>query len=309
MISIVVPVFNEENNVVLLYDKIVLVMGKMGVSFEVIFSDNSSTDGTVAKLKTLPKVKIILLSRNYGQTSNLDAAIHEAKGDIVITMDGDLQNDPSDIPNLVAKISEGFDVVSGWRVERNDTIGRRLLSKSANWLAGAVTGLKLKDSACAIKAYRSEVLKDVHLYGEMHVFLPAYLYMRGAKVCEIPVKHHARKYGMSKHNFMKAVKDISDLLTIRFLASMNGRPLVFFGGIGVVSIILGFIVFVISVYLKLASIRNFGQTPLPILAVFFVLSGIIFILLGFLAELMLRIYFETNNKKPYSIKERIIIDK
>ncbi|MFZ2522321.1 MAG: glycosyltransferase family 2 protein [Minisyncoccia bacterium] len=309
MISIVIPVYNEEENVVLLYNKIVSVMEKMKDNYEIIFSDNASTDSTLKKLKTLPRVKILLLSRNFGQTSNLDAAIHEAIGDIIVTMDGDLQNDPEDIPKLVEKINEGYDVVSGWRIERNDSFSRRSLSRSANWLASIVTGLKLKDSACAIKAYKSEVLSDIHLYGEMHVFLPAYLYMRGAKVCEIPVKHHSRKHGFSKHNFMKAVKDISDLLTIRFLSSMNGRPLVFFGGVGVVSMFLGFIIFAISVYLKLASIRNFGQTPLPILAIFFVLSSIIFILLGFLAELMLRIYFETSNKKPYSIRERIIIGK
>jgi len=309
MISIVVPVYNEEENVTILYQKIVKVAKTLNEPYEIIFSDNASTDKTLEKLKVLPQVTILRLARNYGQTSNLDAAIHEAKGDIIITMDGDLQNDPEDIPNLVGKIREGYDVVSGWRQERNDSLSRRILSRSANWLTAKVTGLALNDSACALKAYKREVLQDIHLYGEMHVFLPALLHMHGAKVAEIPVKHHARRFGISKHYFMKAVKDISDLLTIKFLSSMNGRPLVFFGGSGVVSIGLGFIVGLISIYLKLANLRDFGQTPLPILTIFLVLSGFIFFMLGFLAELMLRIYYETSNKTPYTIKEKIVIGK
>ena len=309
MISIVVPVYNEEANVTILYGKIVAVMERFGEPYEIIFSDNASTDKTLEKLKLLPQVIILRLARNYGQTSNLDAAIHEAKGDIIITMDGDLQNDPEDIPNLVGKIREGYDVVSGWRQERNDSLGRRILSRSANWLTAKVTGLALKDSACALKAYKREVLQDIHLYGEMHVFLPALLYMRGARVAEIPVRHHARQFGVSKHYFMKAVKDISDLITIKFLSSMNGRPLVFFGGAGVISIGLGFITTLISIYLKLTHVRNFGQTPLPIFTIFLVLSGFIFLMLGFLAELMLRIYYETGNKTPYTIKEKIVIGK
>ncbi len=309
MISIVVPVYNEEANVTILYGKIVEVMKKFGEPYEIIFSDNASTDRTLEKLKSLPKVTILRLARNYGQTSNLDAAIHEAKGDIIITMDGDLQNDPEDIPKLVSKIREGYDVVSGWRQERNDSLSRRILSRSANWLTAKVTGLALNDSACAIKAYKREVLQDIHLYGEMHVFLPALLHMRGARVAEIPVRHHARQFGVSKHYFMKAVKDISDLLTIKFLSSMNGRPLVFFGGRGTISIGLGVITALLSVYLKLAHIRNFGQTPLPIFTIFLVLSGFIFFMLGFLAELMLRIYYETSHKTPYIIKEKFVIGK
>ncbi len=309
MISIVIPVFNEEKNVVALHAKIAEVMKKFGEPYEIIFSDNASTDKTLDKLKTLSGVSILRLARNYGQTSNLDAAIHEAKGDIIITMDGDFQNDPEDIPALISKIGEGYDVVSGWRQERNDSFGRRILSRCANWLTAKVTGLMLNDSACTLKAYRREVLEDVHLYGEMHVFLPALLHMRGANVAEIPVRHHARQFGISKHHFMKAVKDISDLLTIKFLSSMNGRPLIFFGGVGIASTCLGFGTALLSVYLKLAHIRDFGQTPLPIFSIFLVLTGLILFMLGFLAELMLRIYYETSNKTPYTIKERIIIGK
>ena len=228
-----------------------------------------------------------------------------SKGDIIITMDGDLQNDPADIPNLIAKINEGYDVVSGWRQMRDDSFGRRVLSRLANWLTARMTGLYLHDSACALKAYRREVITQVHLYGEMHVFLPAYLYGRGAKVAEIPVRHYARQFGLSKHYFMKAVKDIFDLLTIKFLATMTGRPLLFFGGTGLVAFLIGILISAVAVYLKIIGLRNFGQTPLPILSVFFILSGILFFMLGFLAELILRVYFETSKRTPYIIRERI----
>lgn len=305
MISIVIPVYNEEKNVALLQGKINDVMRKLAEPYEVIFIEDGSTDGTLKILKSLKGIKIVILAMPLGQTAALDAGIHEAQGDIIITMDGDLQNDPADIPKLVAKMREGYDVVSGWRQDRHDSMGRRILSKLANWLTAKVTGLYLRDSACALKAYRREIIQPVHLYGEMHVFLPAYLFMRGAKVAEIPVKHHAREFGISKHYFMKAVKDIFDLLTIKFLSSMTGRPLVFFGGTGILSVLLGVVVGLVSVYLKLWGLRNFGQTPLPILSIFFILSGILFFMIGFLAELMLRVYFETNRKTPYIIKERI----
>ncbi len=307
MISIVIPVYNEEENVSPLYEKIAATMAPLNESYEVIFVDDGSTDQTVAKLKALPKLKIIVLSMDFGQTSALDAGIHEAEGEIIITMDGDLQNDPADIPNLISKIREGYDVVSGWRQERNDSWGRKVLSRLANWLTAKMTGLYLHDSACALKAYRKETIAPVHLYGEMHVFLPAFLYSRGAKVAEIPVIHHARKFGISKHYFMKAVKDIFDLLTIKFLVSLSGRPLIFFGGLGLASFFLGVVTAVVAIYLKLAAIRNFGQTPLPVLCIFFILSGILFFMLGFLAELILRVYFETNKKTPYIIREKIEI--
>ena len=305
MISIVIPVYNEEKNVAILHGKIVDVMRKLNEPYEVIFVEDGSTDETLKILKSLREIKIIILAMPLGQTAALDAGIHETRGDIIITMDGDLQNDPADIPKLVAKIREGYDVVSGWRTDRHDSSGRRVLSRLANWLTAKMTGLYLHDSACALKAYRREVLAPIHLYGEMHVFLPAYLYMKGAKVAEIPVLHHAREFGISKHYFMKAVKDIFDLLTIKFMASLTGRPLIFFGGAGIVSVLLGIVVGATAIYLKLAGLRNFGQTPLPILAIFFILSGILFFMIGFLAELMLRIYLETTRKTPYTIKERI----
>ena len=305
MISIVFPAYNEEKNVAELHKRLLSVLKGMDEPFEIVAVNNASSDNTLDELKKLSPIKIVSLAYNIGQTAGLDAGIHDATGDIIVTMDADLQNDPVDIPKLVAKIREGYDVVSGWRVKRNDSFGRRILSRLANWLTARMTGLYLHDSACALKAYKREVIQPVHLYGEMHVFLPAYLYMRGATVAEIPVEHHARVAGISNHYFMKAVKDIFDLLTIKFLAGLSGRPLIFFGGTGVVSACLGIIAALVSIYLKVAGLRNFGQTPLLILAVFFVLAGIIFFMMGFLAELLLRVYFETNRKTPYTIKERI----
>ncbi len=305
MISIVIPVYNEEENVALLHEQIVQVMDGLGEQFEVIFVDDGSTDDTLVELKKLSRIKIVVLSMDFGQTSALDAGIHDAQGDIIITMDGDLQNDPRDIPKMISKIREGYDVVAGWRKNRGDSFGRRALSRLANWLTGRVTGLKLNDSACALKAFRREVIQNVRLYGEMHVFLPGYLYGHGARVAEIPVTHHERKFGVSKHYFLKAVKDISDLMTIKFLVTMSGRPLLFFGGVGMLSAFFSVVVAGVSVYLKVAGIRNFGQTPLPILVIFFALSSIIFVMLGFVAELILRVYFETNKKTPYFIRERI----
>ncbi len=308
MISIVIPVHNERDNVGPLYEKIQNTMREMNEPFEAIFIDDGSTDDTVEILKTLKGVIILVLSMDFGQTLALDAGIQEAKGEIIITMDGDLQNDPADIPKLIAKINEGYDVVSGWRQDRDDSSGRRILSILANWLTAKLSGLHLHDSACALKAYRREVVQSAHLYGEMHVFLPAYLHGRGAKVIEVPVLHHARKFGVSKHYFMKAVKDIFDLMTIKFLAQMTSRPLLFFGGIGFFSLMIGLITAIIAVILKLQEIRNFGQTPLPTLTVFFVLSGIIFFMLGLLAEMILRVYFESSGKRPYIIKERVKVD-
>ncbi|KKW41870.1 MAG: Dolichol-phosphate mannosyltransferase [Candidatus Magasanikbacteria bacterium GW2011_GWA2_56_11] len=305
MISIVIPVYNEEGNVLPLHEKLKAVLTALNEPYEIIFIDDGSTDRTVERLKTLRPVRIIILTMDFGQTSALDAGLHEAKGDIIITMDGDLQNDPEDIPLLVSTIRSGYDVVTGWRQDRHDTANRRILSRLANWLTAKITGLTIHDSACALKAYRREVIADVRLYGEMHVFLPAFLHGRGARVIEIPVRHHARHSGLSKHYFFKAVKNLFDLMTIKFLVLMTGRPLVFFGGTGLAAVFLGLVAAAAALYLKLAGQRNFGQTPLPILTVFFILSGMLFFMIGFLAELILRVYFESSRRTPYSVRERI----
>lgn len=305
MISVVIPVFNEEANVKALHEKILAELKGSGQEFEILFVDDGSRDGTHEALKKLSPVKILRLQKNSGQTSAMDAGIQAAKGDIVVTMDGDLQNDPSDIGKLVAKLNEGYDVVSGWRVDRHDSFGRRILSRCANWLTFKVTGLYLHDYACAIKAYRKNLFQGVHLYGEMHVFLPAYLYSRGARVAEIPVKHHERQGGISKHYFMKAVKDISDLLTIQFLSQHMDRPLLFFGGFCLLFWFLGFSAAALAIILKVLDIRNLAQTPLPVVSTFFIIIGFLLFMMGFLAELMVRIYCETQKITPYIVKETV----
>jgi len=305
VISVVVPVFNEEASVAELHSRLLEALRRDGRPFEVLFVDDGSTDGTFAALKGLQPVRIIRFKKNFGQTLAMDAGLQAARGDVVVTMDGDLQNDPDDIPKLLAKLEEGYDVVSGWRADRSDSFGRRLLSRLANRLTGAVTGLRLHDHACAIKAYRKKVFEGVHLYGEMHVFLPAYLHGRGAKVAEIPVRHFPRRSGSSKHHLFKAVQDLSDLVTVRFLSRHMDRPLLFFGGGSLAMGTLGALAAAAAAVLKIMGLRNFGQTPLPILSVFFGLIGFLLFMMGFLGELILRVYFETQNKPPYLIGEVI----
>lgn len=305
MISIVFPAYNEEGNVAELHRRVLKAMRGLNEPFEIIAVNNASTDGTREELLKLAPIRIISLAHNIGQTAGLDAGIHAAKGDIVITMDADVQNDPADIPRMLEKMREGYDVVVGWRQDRHDNFGRRVLSRSANWLTRKVTGLYLHDYACALKAFKKKYMVGIHLYGEMHVFLAAILQSRGARVAEIPVTHHERHAGVSKHFFMKAVKDIADLLTIKFLFTYAARPLVFFGGWALASIGIGVLSGLVAVGLKIAELRNFGQTPLPIITTLFIILGVILFMMGFIAELMLRIYYEGRKETPYTISEVI----
>jgi len=305
MISIIVPLYNEENNVQALHKKLKMELEQLSQPYEILFVDDGSTDQTFEKTKNLRPLKTIRLKKNFGQTSAMDSGFAAATGDIIVTMDGDLQNDPADIQSLIQKLNEGYDVVSGWRVDRHDSWGRRILSRCANWLTWKVTGLYLHDHACAIKAYKRDIFKGVHLYGEMHVFLPAYLYGRGAKIAEIPVKHHERPSGLSKHSFLKAVLDLSDLLTVRFLSRHMNRPLLFFGGGSIAMGGLGILSAIVATLLKVLKVRNYGQTPLPILTVFFLIIGFLLFMMGFLAELILRVYFESQNKTPYLVDQVI----
>lgn len=305
MISAVVPLYCEEENVEPLHGKLKEALAATGEPFEIIFVDDGSSDGTFQKMRGLKPLRAIRFPKNFGQTSAMDAGFNAARGDVIVTLDGDLQNDPADIPKLLSKLREGYDVVSGWRVDRKDSVGRKILSSLANGLTEALTGLKLHDHACALKAYRKDVFKDVHLYGEMHVFLPAYLFGRGAKVTEIPVQHHHRAAGASKHSTFKALKDLSDLVTVRFLSRYMNRPLLFFGTGSVALIGLGFASALAATILKVLHIRNYGQTPLPILSAFLITIGFLLFMMGFLAELILRVYFEGQNKTPYIIRETL----
>lgn len=308
MISIVFPAYNEEDNVEELHQRLKAVLSSLGEPFEIIAVENGSTDQTLEKLKKLHPVKIIIFPRNYGQTSALDAGIQAARGEIVITLDADLQNDPQDIPKMVAKIKEGYDVVAGWRQNRQDDLGRKILSRMANWLTRRVLGLYLHDYACAIKAFKKEFIHGIHLYGEMHVFLPAILASRGAKVAEVPVRHHERKAGLSKHFLGKAVRDIADLFTVKFLFNYAARPLLFFGGWGIVSIAVSLLFAMGAVWSVYREGIHIIQSPFLPLASIFLILGFIMFMMGFLAELILRVYYEGRRETPYVIREIIVND-
>lgn len=305
MISIVFPAYNEEENVAELHRLIVDAMAAYGKPYEIIAIENGSTDGTLRRLKELNPLTIIVLSRNFGQTAALDAGIHSARGEIVVTLDADLQNDPQDIPLLLKKLEEGYDCAAGWRRDRKDPLAREILSRVANWLTRSVTGIPLHDFACALKAFRKEYMQDVHLYGEMHVFLPAILHARGAKIAEVPVRHSPRRRGASKHYFMKAVKDIADLFTVKFLFSYAARPLVFFGGWGMASVALALVSAVWAVASTYAEGIHIIQSPFTFLAITFLVVGFILLMMGFMAEMLVRIYYEGRRMSPYVVSDII----
>ncbi len=300
MISIVFPAYNEEGNVVELHRRLLAALSGIGQPFEIIAVDNASKDATYERLKTLSPIRIIRIAHNIGQTAALDAGIHAAKGDIVVTLDADLQNDPKDIPGMVAKLNEGYDLVAGWRQDRHDSFGRRVFSFFANRITRLVLGVHLHDYACALKAFRKQFIEGVHLYGEMHVFLAGILHFRGARITEVPVTHHGRASGMSKHTFIKGAKDLADLFTIKFLFGTS-RPLLLFGGIALTCLSVMSIAIVWAVALKVFMVANFNQTPLLLIASFFGIAGLILFMMGFVAELVLRAYYETNNSTPYLI--------
>lgn len=304
MISVIFPTYNEAGSVKELHRLNKEVLDKIGEPYEIIAVDNGSTDDTLSILKTLSPIKIIVFPRNFGQTLALDAGLKAAKGDIVIIMDGDLQNDPRDIPRLLAKMREGYDVVAGRRKDRHDSFGRKIHSRLANWLTRRISGLNLHDHACALKAYRASFLKGINLYGIQHVFLAVSLFYRGAKVTEVEVIHHERKSGFSKHHLMAGIKAIADLLVVRFLHP-NTRPMVFFSAFGLFSWFAASAAALWAVILKLAGLRNFAQTPLPMVATLFVILGFMLFMLGLLAELLWRIYYEAKAERPYMIKEII----
>jgi glycosyltransferase involved in cell wall biosynthesis len=302
-ISVVVPVFNEADNVVELYGRLDAALTGPA---EIIFVDDGSWDATYSRLheiaETDPRVRIVRFRRNYGQTAALSAGIDHARGEIIIPMDGDLQNDPADIARLLEKLDEGYDVVSGWRVERKDPLHRRIPSILANRLISRLSGVHLHDYGCSLKAYRRSALEDVRLYGEMHRFVPIYASWSGARVTEIPVRHHPRTRGKSNYGLERTVKVVLDLIVVKFLASYATKPIYVFGGFGVLSLLVAIAAFGLMVILKLAGIRDFVATPLPLVVVMFALVGFLSILLGLVAELTVRIYYESQGKRTYAIK-------
>jgi len=307
-ISIVIPIYNEERNIPILYEKLKSVLNRIPLKHEIVFVDDGSTDGSRKLLEEIAgkdeSVRVVEFSRNFGQTPAMMAGMDISKGDVIITMDGDLQNDPEDIPRLLEKIEEGYDVVSGWRKDRKDaTLSRKIPSRIANWLIGKLTGVKIHDYGCTLKAYRASILKNVRLYGEMHRFIPAIVSMVTAtdRIVEIPVKHHPRLYGKSKYGISRTLKVIVDLLFVWFSKKFLQKPIHFFGIGGILLLMLGTALFLYLVAVKLMG-NPIGGRPLLIISVLLILSGLQMITTGIVSEMLMRIYFESQNKKPYTIR-------
>lgn len=305
-LSIVVPIFNEKDNIAPLYDHVHAAMDTLGHPWELVLVDDGSRDGSSDLLDVLAKrdarVTAIHFVRNYGQTAAMMAGMDHARGDIIVPMDGDLQNDATDIGRLLDKLDEGFDVVSGWRKDRQDhAIKRNLPSRLANNLISRVSGVHLHDYGCSLKAYRREVLDGVKLYGEMHRFVPIYAAWNGARVTEIPVAHHPRLHGESKYGLDRIIKVVLDLIVVKFLFRYSGKPIYVFGGFGLLSIFLGTLAGVWAIVLKIIWGTSFIRTPLPLLCVFLGAVGVLSILMGLLAEMMNRTYHESQAKPVYKI--------
>lgn len=307
-VSVVVPIYNEVESLPHLIEAIASTMIEAQLSYEIICVDDGSIDGSPLLLKQLAQsrtdLKGILLRRNYGQTPAMAAGFNHAQGKVIVSLDGDLQNDPADIPLLLAKLEEGYDLVSGWRKNRQDAALTRLLpSKIANWIIGRVTGVKIHDYGCSLKAYRSELLADMNLYGELHRFLPALAFIEGAKITELPVRHHARKFGRSKYGLWRTFRVLMDLLTIWFMKKFLTRPMHVFGLLGLFSMIVGFVLGGYLTFVKLALGETIGHRPLLILAVVLLLAGVQLFSFGLLAELLMRTYHESQGRPIYRVRE------
>ncbi len=309
-ISIIVPIYNEVESLPILVEAIAKILTPTQRSYELICIDDGSTDGSTELLTQLaqnhPHLKAIILRRNYGQTPAMAAGFKYAQGDILITLDADLQNDPADIPLLLETLEQGYDLVSGWRKQRQDDAVTRLLpSKIANWLIGKVTGVKLHDYGCSLKAYRAEVVADMNLYGELHRFLPALAFIEGAKITEISVRHHPRQYGTSKYGLGRTFRVLMDLLTVWFIKKFLTRPMHIFGSIGLLSILLSFLLGAYLTIVKFAFQEDIGNRPLLVLVVVLLLTGIQLFCFGLLGELLMRTYHESQDRPIYRVRSII----
>jgi glycosyltransferase involved in cell wall biosynthesis len=309
-LSVVIPIYYEEENIRPLYTAITDALDKTGLQYEIICVDDGSGDNSFNVLKELAiadrRLRVIRFRRNFGQTAAMAAGFEAARGAVIVPMDGDLQNDPADIPLLLEKIKEGYDVVSGWRKDRQDTfINRKLPSIIANGLISRLTDVHLHDYGCTLKAYRREVLDGIGLYGEMHRFVPALASRIGAKVAELPVRHHPRLHGTSKYGISRTVRVVLDLLTVKFLLSYATKPIQLFGKWGIYSMLLACGTGGATVYMKLFANTSMNRNPLLILTAFLLFMGVQFITLGLLGELNARTYYESQGKPIYSVKERL----
>ncbi len=302
-LSIVVPLFNEEGNVKELHRRIISVCRKIGGGFEIIFVNDGSTDGTAEECKNLSPLKVIEFRKNFGQTAALDAGIKEAGGKVIITMDGDLQNDPADIPVLLKEMEKGYDVVSGWRWQRKDPLSKRIFSRGADRLRKIFIRDNIHDSGCSLKAYKRECFNDLDLFGEMHRFIPAMLEMQGYKVGEVKVSHHPRIKGVSKYNWKRAIKGLVDMIAVWFWRKYANRPLHLFGAAGIAFSFLGF-----AILAWMAIARIFYNQPLqekiwPVIGIFLFLVGIQLFISGLLADIAVKNYYKARHSTNYSIKK------
>jgi len=309
MISIIIPIYNEVDNIELLSDKIFNCIKKANLDSEVIFINDGSNDGSDKKLKSVinkyKRLSVITLKRNFGQTAAIQAGFDNAKGEIIVALDGDLQNDPEDISKLIKKIEEGYDVVSGWRKNRKDaSLSRILPSKIANFLISKISGVNLHDYGCTLKAYKKKVVENISLYGEMHRFIPIYASWEGARVVEIEVNNNKRHSGKSKYGISRIPNVILDMIVVKFFDKLISRPIHLFGKLGFILFLFGILSFFYALWLKYFENISFILTPMPVLITFFFLSGLICILLGIVAEIQSRIYYQTK-KESYVIKEII----
>ncbi|EDX78662.1 glycosyl transferase, group 2 family protein [Coleofasciculus chthonoplastes PCC 7420] len=307
-LSVVVPIYNEVASIPHLVDSVATSLSANQFAYEIVCVDDGSQDGSTELLLELARsrsdLRAVILRRNYGQTAAMSAGFKHAQARVIVMIDGDLQNDPADIPALLAKIEEGYDLVSGWRKERQDAALTRLLpSKIANWLIGKVTGVKLHDYGCSLKAYRSELVADMNLYGELHRFLPALAYIEGARISEIPVRHHARRYGTSKYGLGRTFRVVMDLLTVFFMKKFLTRPMHVFGLFGLLSFGVGLLLGLYLTLLKLGFGQQIGDRPLLILAVVLLLAGVQLFSFGLLAEVLMRTYHESQGRPIYRVRE------
>jgi len=307
-VSVVVPVYNEEESIPEMHRQLTEVLSALGRSYEILVIDDGSRDRSFELLKALHendrRLRVIRFRRNFGQTAAFAAGFEYARGDVIITIDADLQNDPADIPRLLEKIEEGYDIVSGWRVKRKDLFfSRTLPSMIANRLISETTSVRLHDYGCSLKAYRSEIAKNVQLYGEMHRFIPAVASWMGTRTAEIPVNHHPRKYGKSKYGISRTIRVFLDMLTVRFLLSYATRPLHIFGSIGLFTSGVGVLIGLYLAVLKIFLGQSIGSRPLLTLAVLLILIGVQMITMGLLGEMVARIYHESQGKRIYVIRE------
>ena len=309
-ISVFLPVFNEEPNLRPLHAKMTDALAALGRTAEIIYVDDGSSDGSLEVLREIAaqdaRVRVIALRRNYGQTAAMSAGIDAARGRVLIPMDADLQNDPADIKRLLEKLDEGYDVVSGWRRDRKDkAITRKFPSMLANRLISWIGGVPLHDYGCSLKAYRRDSLAAVRLSGEMHRFIPIYASWAGARVTELPVEHHARTMGVSKYGLSRTLKVVFDLVTIKFMASYQTKPIYVFGTFGMLAFAVSFVAGLWAVFLKLVEGVSFILTPLPILAIVMFAVAVQFFLMGLLAEMLVRTYHESQSKAIYAVREKI----